>query len=123
MSREIKFRYQLKLVSDDWGRYKEGEIGTFYFSLNDKQNGLYRFSIDERWEVVSCDEWTGLKDCNDVDIYENDLVEHIIESEYLDKADWDTITDNVILINGCWCVGAEQYPLFAFKNEVLSDSN
>ena len=24
--REIKFRYRLKLVSDDWANYKEGDI-------------------------------------------------------------------------------------------------
>lgn len=121
MSRNIKFRYHLKLVSDDWGRYKEGDIGVFFFTLNDVSCGLYRYSIDERWEIVSCDEWTGLTDCNDVDIYENDLVKHSIESDFLEKEDWDIITDKVTLINGCWCVGTEQYPLFSFKNEVLKD--
>ncbi|OCK44365.1 hypothetical protein BA195_06725 [Tenacibaculum soleae] len=62
---------------------------------------------------------TGLKDSEGIDIYENDLVIHTIESEHLDESDWDIITDKVILIEGCWCVGAVQYPLFAFKNKVL----
>lgn len=72
--RDIKFRYRLKLVSNDWGDYKEGDIETFYISLNDKQNGLYRFSIDEEWDVVSCDEFTGLKDADGNDVYENDIL-------------------------------------------------
>lgn len=73
--RDIKFRYRLKLVSDDWGNYKEGDIETFYMSLNDKQSGLYRFAIDERWDVVSCDEFTGLCDQNCDEIYEGDIME------------------------------------------------
>lgn len=96
--RDIKFRYQLKLVSDDWGNYKEGDIDTFYFSLNDKQSGLYRFSIDERWEIVSCDEWTGLTCKKDDDIFENDIFKYTKHKGYL----YDDFTGQIKFKDGCF---------------------
>lgn len=54
-----------------------------------------------------------------MDIYEGDIVKHFVESEHLDQFDWITVLGQVKIIDGCWCVYNERYPLFGFKNEVI----
>ena len=74
MEREIKYRFRLKLLIDNFGSVKKGDVGTYYISLLDEKAGLVRFPIDPHWEILSCDEFTGIKGINEVDIYENDIV-------------------------------------------------
>ena len=74
MEREIKFRYRLRLNEGEHVEFKKGDIGTFYFNLNDIQNGLARFSIEKKWDIVSFDEFTGLKDKDGKEIYEGDIL-------------------------------------------------
>ena len=74
MERVIKFRFRLKLIVDEWGTYKRNNIDTFFISLLGDDNGLVRFPIDKRWEIISCDLFTGLLDKGGKEIYENDLV-------------------------------------------------
>lgn len=69
---EIKFRFRLKLIIDEWGSYKKGDVDTFIIPLLSEQNGLIRFGIDKQWEVLSCDRFTGFKDKNEIDIFEKD---------------------------------------------------
>ncbi|MFT5450591.1 MAG: hypothetical protein ACI9N9_000068 [Enterobacterales bacterium] len=93
--REIKFRFRLKLISDDWGSYKEGDIGVFYVSLTDKANGLYRFPFDERWDLLTCDEFTGRLDKNKVEVFEGDKNEDGYTCIYSKSyASWIWINDN-----------------------------
>lgn len=72
--RELKYRIRLKLRIDEWGSVKKGDIKTYYFNLLDESNGLARFSIDKHWEILSCDEFTGLIDINDEDVYTGDII-------------------------------------------------
>lgn len=74
MNQEIKLKYQLKLLEDEWGNLKKGDITTFYFNLNDERNGLARFSIDKRWEIVSSHLGTGFTDGLGDEIYCGDTI-------------------------------------------------
>lgn len=72
--REIKFRLRLK-SKIDFGTMKEGEILTMVAPVFDIKNGLAYFPIDTKvWELLSSDEFTGLKDKHNNDIFEGDIV-------------------------------------------------
>jgi|LakMenEpi03Aug12_release.lakeMendotaPanAssembly.Ray.scaffolds.fasta_scaffold20377_25 hypothetical protein len=74
MKHEIKLRMRLKMKLDSWGSYSKGDIDTFYFSLLDERNGLLKYPIDfDKWEIVSCDRYTGLDSVCD-EIYEGDII-------------------------------------------------
>lgn len=52
---DVMLRFKLRLNIDEWGSYKKGDEDTFYIKLLDEQNGLSRFPIDDRWDIVSCE--------------------------------------------------------------------
>lgn len=50
---DILLKYRLRLLVDEWGSYKKGDEDNFYIRMKDEGNGVSRFAIDERWEIVS----------------------------------------------------------------------
>ena len=50
---EIQIKFILKLNIDEWGMYKKGDTEEFFINVFDEQNGLVRFPIDKRWDIVS----------------------------------------------------------------------
>ena len=51
----VMLRFKLQLNVEEWGMYKKGDEDYFNIKLHDEQNGLTRFPIDKRWDVISCE--------------------------------------------------------------------
>jgi hypothetical protein len=52
---DVMLRFKLRLNIEEWGMYKKGDEDYFNIKLHDEQNGLTRFPIDKRWDIISCD--------------------------------------------------------------------
>ena len=52
---DTTLRFKLRLNVDEWGKYKKGDIDIFYIKLLNDKNGLVRFPIDDRWDILSCE--------------------------------------------------------------------
>ena len=89
--RNVQLRMRLRMKLDEWGKYKKGDEDIFFFNILDEQNGLSRFSIDCMWEIVKCDEYTGLSDMEERWIYEGDILKNkfgIYVVEFADGCFW-----------------------------------
>ncbi len=79
---EIQIKFTLKLNIDEWGMYKKGDTEEFFINVFDEQNGLVRFPIDKRWDIVSKEivrvenANTGEKQCNLPVVSKRFLVKH-----------------------------------------------
>lgn len=52
---DVVLRFKLRLNVDEWGMYKKGDEDYFDIKFHDEQNGLTRFPIDRRWDVIGCE--------------------------------------------------------------------
>lgn len=77
MARVIMLRIRLRMKLDSWGVYKKGDIETFHFTLINDSYGLLKYPIEfDKWEIVSCDQFTGLDDSRMENIYEGDILKN-----------------------------------------------
>ena len=52
---DVMLRFKLRLNVEEWRMYKKGDEDYFNIKLHDEQNGLTRFPINKRWDVISCE--------------------------------------------------------------------
>lgn len=108
-------------------RYSDKHDGEFYintfgvlymYAIPKSESGLETMYY-KNYDVM---EFTGRVDDFNRDIYENDIVEQKIQSEFLDESDWKIIVGKVVKIDGEWCINEKCYPLFAFSVVVLGNT-
>ena len=106
MQREIKFRYRIQ--------DKTGKIITQIYTLEEIEMGLLSkyYSLD--YKILSRDQYTGLKDKNDKEIYGGDIVKHFVSyKEQIDK---------IHFVEDGWRVGTwEPNYLGNFEVEVIGN--
>jgi len=49
----MKIKFRLRLNEHSFGKYQKGDEDDFYINVFDESNGLVRYPIHSRWDIVS----------------------------------------------------------------------
>lgn len=100
MNREHRYRLRLKAVGKGTG-YEVGEEITLCNDIFDTQNGVAFFPLNKDWEILSNDQYTGLKDkSTSKEVYESD----ICHATFKTRDGYLNITGEIIWDELMWCI-------------------
>lgn len=127
----MKVKIKLSLNVESFGTMKYGDEIIFINNAFDVKDGIVFHPVDtDRWNIISYELWSGLRDKNKREIFTGDYVRATISGQ---STEIGSVEGRVCFDKGCFCIDIQEVkykcgydawqiaPLFDFKTiEILN---